>query len=508
SQELPSTSQVIPTPPPSPISQPPSPQQQPQTSQPSHDAEISMDLLHTLLETYVQGKQAESQVQTYKIDLEHADKVLSIQDDELEPTELQEVVKVVTTSKLITKVVTAASATITAATTLITAATLNTAPSAARRRKEVVTRDHEETATPSSIIHSEPKSKYKGKVQRKEKEDNAMMRYQALKRKPQTEAQAGKNMMVYLRNMAGFKMDYLKGMSYDDIRLIFDNLQPAFQFEECPSPKRRLSLTTGNFSNPGMDYLISMHTRSNVRLSALVYDSEEKSSVPPLNFSFMILQENYVEFTYLLKGDKMADVNAPSDQTPTMAPPIRADDQILPHIRWIPIGKSNCYLDLEKSQSNPIYKIAEPILITLRGSGRNLPNPYILLLKTNGICLGIHQGKKGHSDCDSKRSVHQADHPPPSEEAQGTKREVFGMPIPGSLITADIREASYYQEYQTNVAKHRWFLASEIGTAQDSHAPKSATPARKPKPTAQKAQINILLYLIHLRMCKDFQTKC
>nr|GEW82815.1 hypothetical protein [Tanacetum cinerariifolium] len=31
--------------------------------------------------------------------------------------------------------------------------------------------------------------------------------------------------------------------------------------------------------------------------------------------------------------DKMADVNAPSGQTPTMAPPVRADDQILPHIR-------------------------------------------------------------------------------------------------------------------------------------------------------------------------------
>nr|GEY13843.1 E-beta-farnesene synthase [Tanacetum cinerariifolium] len=34
------------------------------------------------------------------------------------------------------------------------------------------------------------------------------------------------------------------------------------------------------------------------------------------------------------------------------------NDQILPHIRWVPIGKSNCYLDLEKSQSNQIYKIA------------------------------------------------------------------------------------------------------------------------------------------------------
>nr|GEV79771.1 hypothetical protein [Tanacetum cinerariifolium] len=43
--------------------------------------------------------------------------------------------------------------------------------------------------------------------------------------------------------------------------------------------------------------------------------------------------------------------------------------------------------------------------------------------------------------------------------AKGTKKEVFGMPIPGRLITADIQEASYYQEYQENVAKHRGFLA-------------------------------------------------
>nr|GEY41832.1 hypothetical protein [Tanacetum cinerariifolium] len=47
SQDLPSTSQVQPTPPPSPISQPSSPQQQ---LQPLHDAEMSMDLLYTLLE--------------------------------------------------------------------------------------------------------------------------------------------------------------------------------------------------------------------------------------------------------------------------------------------------------------------------------------------------------------------------------------------------------------------------------------------------------------------------
>nr|GFC95871.1 hypothetical protein [Tanacetum cinerariifolium] len=71
--------------------------------------------------------------------------------------------------------------------------------------------------------------------------------------------------------------------------------------------------------------------------------------------------------------------------------------------------------------------------------------------------------------------------------AKDTKREVFGMPIHGSLITVDIREASYYQEYQANVAKHRRFLASKTGSAQDSPAPKPAKPAKKPKSSAPKA---------------------
>nr|GEX43019.1 retrovirus-related Pol polyprotein from transposon TNT 1-94 [Tanacetum cinerariifolium] len=70
-------------------------------------------------------------------------------------------------------------------------------------------------------------------------------------------------------------------------------------------------------------------------------------------------------FEFLLpRLDTMADVNvnASADQAPTMAPPARTDDQILPHIRWVPIGKSNCYLDVERSQSNSIYKIAMDIL--------------------------------------------------------------------------------------------------------------------------------------------------
>nr|GEY83380.1 hypothetical protein [Tanacetum cinerariifolium] len=48
------------------------------------------------------------------------------------------------------------------------------------------------------------------------------MRYQSLKRKPVTEAQERKNMMVYLKNMAGFKMNFFKGISYTNIRPIFE----------------------------------------------------------------------------------------------------------------------------------------------------------------------------------------------------------------------------------------------------------------------------------------------
>ncbi|GJX89445.1 hypothetical protein Tco_0341459 [Tanacetum coccineum] len=60
----------------------------------------------------------------------------------------------------------------------------------------------------------------------------------------------------------------------------------------------------------------------------------------------------------------MADVNvnAPAERAPAMASPTHTDDQILPRIRWVPIGKSNRYLDVERLQSNPIYKIAVDIL--------------------------------------------------------------------------------------------------------------------------------------------------
>ncbi|GJT50652.1 hypothetical protein Tco_0976809 [Tanacetum coccineum] len=354
-------------------------------------------------------------------------------------------------------------------------------------------------------------------------------------------------------------------------------------------------------------------------------------------------------------ADTMADVNvnAPAEQAPAMAPPTRTDEQILPRSRWVPVGKSNCYLDVERSQSNPIYKISVDILKhtnffrafiasstipsiyiqqfwdtvrydkttgsyscqldeqwfdltkdTLRDALQitpvdnnnafsSPPTPDVLIKFVNNLgypkvvrtlsdvvtndmfqpwralttiinlCLtgktsgferprapvlqilwgvvkrahidyaermweeftqSIHtfiedkknlaqhtQGKKKATlivipsvrftkliihHLQSKHKFHPRPGSPlhlPNEEpvlgylkfsAKGTKREVFGMPIPNNLITADIQGEQYYNAYLEKVAKHQRYLAGEEVSDPDSPAPKPAK-ATKPKATKQ-----------------------
>ncbi|GKD94098.1 hypothetical protein Tco_1373935, partial [Tanacetum coccineum] len=79
-----------------------------------------------------------------------------------------------------------------------------------------------------------------------------------------------------------------------------------------------------------------------------------------------------------------------------------------------------------------------------------------------------------------------------SFSAKGTKREVFGMPIPNDLITDDIRGEQYYNAYLEKVDKHQRYLAGEEVSDPDSPAPKldKATKhkaTKKSKPSATKA---------------------
>nr|GFA68725.1 hypothetical protein [Tanacetum cinerariifolium] len=209
--------------------------------------------------------------------MDHATKVLSMQEDE---PEIQEAMEVVTTAKLITEVVVAVSETVSAAAVVqaavpvalteivnavavvTTAAPIKVAVPSTRRRKGVVIRDPKEessTKTPTKtkskdkgkgIMVKEPKPMNKKQqveldeayarklqeelnqdinwevamdhVKQKAKENPYVQRYQVMKERPQTEAQAQRNMMVYMKNTAGFRLDYFKGMSYDDLCPIFE----------------------------------------------------------------------------------------------------------------------------------------------------------------------------------------------------------------------------------------------------------------------------------------------
>nr|GEY01804.1 hypothetical protein [Tanacetum cinerariifolium] len=156
-----------------------------------------------------------------------------VKDDQEDEPEVQEVVDVVTTAKLITEVVTAASESVTAASTTLVAAELQVptatitdalvrvAAASTRRRKGVVIRDPKEESTIITPADTKFKDKGKGIMVEEPK---------PLKKKQQVEMdeEYARKLHEELNkdidwdvSIDHVKLDYFKGMSYDDIRLIF-----------------------------------------------------------------------------------------------------------------------------------------------------------------------------------------------------------------------------------------------------------------------------------------------
>ncbi|GKE10778.1 hypothetical protein Tco_1414329 [Tanacetum coccineum] len=54
--------------------------------------------------------------------------------------------------------------------------------------------------------------------------DPAVLRYHALQNRPYSVAEVRKNMVMYLKNQAGYKQSYFKGMKYEEIRPIFEKV--------------------------------------------------------------------------------------------------------------------------------------------------------------------------------------------------------------------------------------------------------------------------------------------
>nr|GEY15542.1 hypothetical protein [Tanacetum cinerariifolium] len=210
------------------------------------------------------AKQVKKQAKIYNIDLDHSLKVLSMQEDD---SEVQEVVEVVTTAKLITEViaatsqVSAVSTTILAVSATVPAAKPSIPAAYTRRRKGVIIRDPEEELslkTSAETPAETPKeiNKDDADFNKDVDWDDAMdhvnkksstnpqyiKRYHGMKKRPQTKSEARKNMMIYLKNTAGYKMDFFKGMSYADIYPIFQARKLNEEAQEAEALKKQLEI--------------------------------------------------------------------------------------------------------------------------------------------------------------------------------------------------------------------------------------------------------------------------
>nr|GEY50879.1 reverse transcriptase domain-containing protein [Tanacetum cinerariifolium] len=232
----------------------------------------------------VEGRLADTQAEIYNIDLDHSSKVLSMQED-TEVQEVIEVVnaaKLITevVTAAVSAPIPADKPAVAAASTPISVAKPKVlkitavAPAVSiRKRKGVVIRDPEEELhkdTPAKTLSMKDKGKgiliedpkpmkkkdqiamdveYAKKLQEElekeyemekeheeayrqidwnaafehvqAKETQYIKRYHGFKKKPQYESEARKNMISYLRNTEGYKMEYFKGLTYNDILPFF-----------------------------------------------------------------------------------------------------------------------------------------------------------------------------------------------------------------------------------------------------------------------------------------------
>nr|GEV76685.1 hypothetical protein [Tanacetum cinerariifolium] len=180
--------------------------------------------------------------------------------DQEKDAEVQEAVEVVTTAKLITKVITAAATQVVAASTPIPAAkpktlTITAAPAVSTRRrkgvKDQVEMDAEYAKKLQEELDKEHEESYKNidwdavldHVQ--SKEPQYITRYHGIKKKPQSESEAHKNMISYLKNTEEMEKDdeeIIKSINETPAQKAAKRKKLSEEAQEADDLKKRLEI--------------------------------------------------------------------------------------------------------------------------------------------------------------------------------------------------------------------------------------------------------------------------
>nr|GEW81264.1 putative ribonuclease H-like domain-containing protein [Tanacetum cinerariifolium] len=222
----------------------------------------------------------------------------------------------------------------------------------------------------------------------------------------------------------------------------------------------------------------------------------------------------------------MADENVPAHA------PTRSDDQILPFVAWVPIGKSNFVLDLHKRQKNPIFQISGIITSTNVNYAELLWEEFVQAIQTfltdkENLGSPIKKGRK-HKPyvipycrftkiiiCHLGRiyNIHQRSaslfHLAEEDFRLGNLKfvpkgeidEVFRIPIPDELISNNIKNAPYYNAYLEMVAKHDRKMSIE------KEGKKKTVSAKQPKSKPALKKASKLAPALKLKASKERPSK-
>ncbi|GJW02086.1 retrovirus-related pol polyprotein from transposon TNT 1-94 [Tanacetum coccineum] len=215
-------------------------------------------------------------------------------------------------------------------------------------------------------------------------------------------------------------------------------------------------------------------------------------------------------FEFLLpRLDTMADMNipandAPTKQAPAITPPNRTYDQFFPSSKWVPIGKSNCVFDVQKSQRNHIFPLAMAILKNtnffrafkasstilaiyikqfwdtidaLDITPTNDDNPFVAPPSSDTVI----EKNLTTTSCGKKKTAHLLILNVRYVGKDG--REIFGMPIPDAFLTNTIKRAAYYNGYLEHVTEYQRYLDEEHDKADDITPKPTSSQPSKPIPT-------------------------
>ncbi|GJR11084.1 putative ribonuclease H-like domain-containing protein [Tanacetum coccineum] len=239
----------------------------------------------------------------------------------------------------------------------------------------------------------------------------AILRYHAVQNRSFSKAKVRKNMCIYLKNQGGYKMSHFKGMSYKDIRPIFERCSKKRSRDDSDEDNAKKHKLEDDAEKKELRDSIDVVLRDDI-----VIDVESLATKYPIvdwkthrfvnqvskrftqTTSQRFVQTTSRQFDELLDSDKMAEENVPA--------PTRTDEQLVPVKARLLIGKSKLLMDLQKNfQLNELWFNLNADLLrnALEITPKDSAHPFVLPL------VNEEGGKKKKVMEAGKRSDHLVD---------------------------------------------------------------------------------------------------